>query len=255
MRLPLPEDWLYPSEYMQSKPSEDLLARIQDASLRAALHRVDVPSSLPERIKRAVELERKSTASVDFVTSTGPIAANCQLATEPIPSTLFSRRRILVAASAASLAGIAGAGAYAYFSYLPLEPEWLARECVESLQRIESEPAAWRALAPEELAERELVKSHLQPVRWTGVHQLSVKPPVVASRAFRLDAGDGRDVILLRIELSRKISGLSSRLEALQGTSGKWAIAAMCEYNQVTALAVAGNNADLQRYIRVSRAA
>jgi len=158
------------------------------------------------------------------------------------------RRSILLAALAA---GICGFAVLARQWTRPAESSWLAAQCDSILVKIEEDnPANWHSVS--QPVPPGLLRAQSQLVRVAIVAERSLPELGFKNQGtvYRLDAGDGRGIYLMRLEALPAVRGVTSRFEILPTPSGGWSLAAMTVGNETFVLAAACTEKQIFNYIR-----
>lgn len=254
----------------------------EDALLKAALLDVPLPAGLGSRLKSRIRLQYETSLS-DSVTATGsatldtrdePLNAAIQASTtassiadeadstidvvrasiasesdlaKDEPAGRWVRRSFLLAALAAGICG---------FAYLarqwtrPAEPTWLASHCDSILVQIDNDnPANWRPVT-QPVSALARVQSQLVRMAVVAERPLTALGSKLAGTVYRLDAGDGRAIFLMRLESLPAVRGLTSRFEILPTPSGGWSLAAMTTGKETYVLAANCTEQQIFTYIR-----
>lgn len=255
-----------------------------DARLKAALSDVAVPTGLHLRLKSALRSHSRLTHAEDSQsTSSAPLelrgatnhratpsvdrAASSvdteQLVGSRMESQLRSapdatlteatdigwRRRSIIALALA--AGICGFAFLASRWTGPAEPTWLARQCNFILEKMEPEnPASWQPIDQADSSIPSSVKSQLARVAFVGQRPLAAFSQKFGGSVYRIDAGDGRTVVLMRMQALPAVRGLTSRFEILSTPSGGFSLAAMTIGKETFVLAAACTDQQMMNYIR-----
>ena len=256
---------------------------LDDAWLRSALHDAPVPTGLDARLKSAIksklaQMSQSSSASQAALQPSSPDilaeenhrhAELCQPSTvaDQIITVLGNARDEDSTASPADpadrnwlrrafivLALAAGIGGFAFLSNRwarPAEPRWLAGQCDAILQRLEKDNLdGWQRIDQAGPKLPSAVTSQLTRIGFLSQQPLASLSPKLSGVVYRLDAGDGRGILLLRLERLPAVRGLTSRFEVLPTPSGGWSLAAMTVGGETYVLAGACTERQLFGYIR-----
>lgn len=243
----------------------------EDALFRAALTDVPLPAGLAERLKArvcaqyAAALDNNAPGNNPLSHNVAPAQPNIQAESPEttsavVPSSILAesvsdeqsggwlRRSILVAALAASICGFA----YVAREWTrPAEPTWLAAQCDSILAKIEEDnPANWQRIGEPMPAALRRVQSQLVRLKAVAERPLAALGSKLSGEVYRLDAGDGRGIYLMRLESLPPVRGLTSRFEILPTPSGGWTLVAMTDGKETFVLAAACTEQQIFAYIR-----
>ena len=158
------------------------------------------------------------------------------------------RRSFLAAALAASVGGFA---VLANRWTRPAEPAWLAQQSNAIMEQLENDNLAnWRRITQAPAGVPAAVKSQLARLAYVAERPLSAFSAKVEGDVYRLDAGDGRGIFLLKMQSLPQVRGLSARFEILPTPSGGWSFAAMTVGEETYVLAAACTEQQMFNYIR-----
>ncbi|MGN6134625.1 MAG: hypothetical protein ACTHOU_08995 [Aureliella sp.] len=241
--------------------------------IQAALNDVTVPAGLDERIKSALrarlEPHRSPTSTLDDASSrslsrsdldstslgSSDLSSHSQRAADPSGAEVggggqreWLRRSLIVLALAAGICGFALLASR--WTRSP-EPSWLASHCKLILEKIDDEnPATWERLERDSPDIPAAVKAQLARVAFVARRPLAGLGSKLEGTLYRLDAGDGRGIILMKLDSLPTIRGLTSRFEVLPQPSGGWSLAAMSVGRETFVLAAACTEQQIFSYIR-----
>lgn len=250
----------------------------EDALLKAVLDDVPLPAGLAERLKARVRAQYvdaldagargnnaldNNALSDNFASALAQPnmqAESPETASAVVPSSILTesvgdeqtggwlRRSILVAALAASICGFA----YVAREWTrPAEPTWLAAQCDLILAKIEEDnPANWQRIGEPMPAALRRVQSQLVRLKAVAERPLAALGSKMSGAVYRLDAGDGRGIYLMRLESLPAVRGLTSRFEILPTPSGGWTLVAMTDGKETFVLAAACTEQQIFAYIR-----
>ena len=213
---------------------------VDDPWLKSALHDVPLPAGLAERLKSGIKSQLPQT---DSVHSASAVESTTQSADAG-----WLRRSFIVLALAAGISG---------FAFLAnrwtrlAEPRWLAGQCDAILAQLEKDNlAAWERVDQAAPKLPPAVTSQFTRIGFIAQRPLAAISPEMHGMIYRLDAGDGRGIVLLKFERLPAVRGLTSRFEILPTPSGGWSLAAMTIGNETYVLAGACTEQQLFGYVR-----
>ncbi len=245
---------------------DDGLSAGDEARIKSMLEAVRVPENLNERIKsrlrlsmlvdpcldiddRAAELVKPNGSSETAVPQTLEPSSTAPLSTAQSASVAGERTRrgLVMLAMAAALAGLAF---LANQWRQPNEHDWLVRQCQAVLGNWEQDnPANLESEAS--LAELPPgVLEQLTRVTLRGTRSLAALGSKFKGTLYRLDAADGRSLVLMRLSELPAVRGLNSRFSNLHTPSGGWSLVALQLNNETFVLAAECTDQQLMNYIR-----
>ena len=244
-----------------------------DAVIKAAVMDIPVPTDLPSRLKTALRSHYRLTAeptqqvvpctladtlapSTANPTTGHELARTSDLSGPPLSTSEtkdagdvgWMRRTFLVAALAA---GVSGFAVLANRWTRPAEPAWLAQQCNAIMEKLESDnPADWKRVDHAPITIPTSVKSQLIRVAYVAERPLAAFNTKIDGVIYRLDAGDGRGIFLIKMQTLPPVRGMTSRFEILPTPSGGWSFATMTHGEDTFVLAAAGTEQQMFNYIR-----
>ncbi len=228
-----------------------------DRQIQSRLHDVAVPSGLAARLKQAVSTATEATSpEAAFVVACSQVATPEQSTSLAVgsavkPSELeegWVRRTAIVSALVAGLCGFAWLASY---WTRPADPEWLASGCSMILEQVEQENVAlWPKSTQSVAVELSRVQSQLVRVQILGERSLAGLKSQWQGTVYRLDAGDGRGLMLIKLMALPPVRGLNSRFEVIPTPSGGWSLVAMSIGKETYVLAGPCTERQIFQYIR-----
>lgn len=212
--------------------------------LKAAVLDVTIPAGLDARLKSAL----RSRFLADPAPSVPQVSTVERAIAEDTEEVGWLRRGAIVLALAAAIVGFA---VLASRWTRPTEPSWLARQCELVLESLENEnPATWQRIDREAPDVPAAVKSQLARVTFVSQRPWAAANSKMNGTLYRLDAGDGRGIILMKLPALSAVRGLTSRFEVLPTPSGGWSLAVMSVGAETYVLAAACTEQQIFTYIR-----
>lgn len=231
-----------------------------DARIKLMLEAVPVPASLNERIKsrlrEALLVDAGRTSNVDDVGESGD-KVGTRTAWEGRPTVTVGRstrsvgehlrRALVMMGLAATLAGLAF---LANRWRQPNEREWLVQHCQSILGNWELDNPANLEVDANLADLPSSVHEQMARVTLRGTRSVAALSSKFKGTLYRLDAADGRSLILLRLADLPLVRGLNSRFSDLPTPSGGWSLIALQVNNETFVLAAECTQQQLMNYIR-----
>lgn len=251
---------------MNLHPENESTEASDDGRIKSMLETVSIPENLNARIKSRVRvamlaepclLETANEVPGDAMNIPSQNDAIDDSYDEPlvaVPSTELrvglgerTRRASLILAMAAALAG---------FAYLanqwrqPNEREWLVKQSHTILEKWEQDNPA-NLEVESKLADLPApVREQMARVTLRGTRSLADLGAKFQGTLYRMDAADGRSLILVRLKELPVVRGMNSRFSILPTPSGGWSLVALQLNKETFVLAAECTEQQLMNYIR-----
>lgn len=252
------------------------LSEFDEQHIRSALHGLDVPRRLRERIRQRLHQEANSDMPSAAGSVDGPII--CKLprqgadsqpeleitqdgAQEHLPtlasagklasSNRFSRRSVAVLALSLGLFGVLFT---AYRFSRPLAPDRLAEFCLQAVDRLNTVESNWQPPATQELNSLSAdLAGQLLSVDIIGVQDITGDPFAARCRIWALRSPTtNKRLFIFDFQDANPVQRLSSQLQSIRQASGGWSMVAMRSGERVLVVAFEGQ---WESYLRRPRSA
>jgi plasmid stability protein len=211
-----------------------------DVRIRAALHDVDVPLGLRERLCNRLQTELDATAS--------PLAAvdaavDATVHRAPAPRVSRLPRRLFSLALAVGVSGLL----LAYYRFSrPMSAERLASHCGQLLDQFVSSGAAWQSPNEDSQQALRILARQIKPNVPLGFQDLSGRPFSEHCRVWELlSYATNKRFYVLEFEDPVIVDQLARQLQAMNSpVSGNWNLFAMQTDDRLVVVAFQGTATD-----------